>query len=86
MTSPAERLAQDLEMRKRPEVERPPSELMKQRLAYKLTGAAVAREVRIDASMLHKLERGICSCSVGLALRLAKFYGTTVEALFSEET
>ena len=86
MTSPAARLAQDLEMRKRPELERPPSELMKKRLAHKLTVRTVAETLGISQGYVSELERGLAVCSVKIALKLAKFYGTTVEALFSEET
>lgn len=52
------------------------------RLAYGLSLAAVANEIGISGSALSQIEVGRRNASVITALRLARFYETTVEDLF----
>lgn len=52
------------------------------RLTYGLPLAAVANEIGISGSALSQIEVGGRNASVITALRLARFYETTVEELF----
>lgn len=52
------------------------------RLARNLSQESLAEMVGIDRSMLSKIENG-ASCSMRVALNIAKTLGTTVEHLFS---
>ena len=48
------------------------------------TQTEVASELGITQKHLSKLELGKCSPSLMVALRIASFYGSTVEALFPD--
>lgn len=58
------------------------SSLRDLRLTYGLPLAAVANEIGISGSALSRIEVGRRNASVITALRLARFYETTVEDLF----
>lgn len=52
------------------------------RLTYGLSLAAVAQEIGITKSSLSRIELAWSNASVITAIRLARFYETTVEDLF----
>ena len=59
------------------------SQIRDLRLTYGLPLIAVAQQVGISKSGLSRIERGdVTNMSITTALRLARFYETTVEDLF----
>ncbi len=52
------------------------------RAKFDLTQLQLANEVSVSRKTINTLERGVYMPSVGLALKLAKFFGTSVEEVF----
>ena len=88
MTSPAQKIAK--EKAKRGRKEKPQANvrfprLRKVRHALGLTMRDVSDGTGICHTFVHQMETGKSDPGVLYAIRMAKFYGTTVEALFSTE-
>jgi putative transcriptional regulator len=52
---------------------------------FGLSLRAVARETGISPAEVSRIERGLSEPGVHIAMKLAKFYETTVEQLFGDE-
>ena len=63
-----------------------PSPLRRERDRYGLSLREVASEIGIAFSYLRTIERGEAEPGVSVAIRLARFYETTVEDLFGGES
>jgi DNA-binding XRE family transcriptional regulator len=79
----ARELAAEAKASERPEAK--VTKLVQCRLNLRLTLPEVAKEVQTTKSHLWTVEQGKSQPGVYLALRLARFYETTVEQLFGEE-
>lgn len=83
--SPAEKLAEEKGDRKRKKKSSVSGERMRmKRVGLKLTMRDVSNAVGICHTFVHQIEVGMSEPGVAIAIRLAKFYGTTVEELFGE--